>query len=162
MKITTYVTSFLAVLALASFSAAAAPSLELTTTVQQQKTTVDAKGAKHTAIGPVERALPGNEFVYTITYRNTGKQPAGDVVINDPIPEHTVYVGDSAEGKGMTITFSIDGGKTWGKPEELRIKNADGTTTDALPRDYTNIRWVLNGKLAPGAQGTVSFHAILQ
>lgn len=62
----------------------------------------------------------------------------------------------------MTITFSIDGGKTWGKPEELRIKNADGTTTDALPRDYTNIRWVLNGKLAPGAQGTVSFHAILQ
>lgn len=53
MKITTYVTSFLAVLALASFSAAAAPSLELTTTVQQQKTTVDAKGAKHTVIGPI-------------------------------------------------------------------------------------------------------------
>src|SRR5690242_7108546 len=136
-------TGLLACLLLTAAAALAAQSLELTTVAQQVKTTVDAKGVPHTQIVPLERALPGTEVVYTITYHNVGKQPAGDVVVSDPIPAHMNYMAGSAEGKDMEISFSIDGGKTWGKPEELTVKNADGTLSQAQPKDYTNIRWVL-------------------
>ncbi len=163
MKRSTLINGLSLAAALAATSVlAAAPSLDLVTTVQQVKTTTDAKGVQHSQVVPMDKALPGAELVYTITYHNIGKQPAGDVAVNDPIPEHTVYVPGSAEGAGMDITFSIDGGKTWGKPEELKVHNADGTTSDAQAKDYTNIHWVLKGKLAPGASGTVSFHTVLQ
>ncbi len=141
---------------------AAPPSLELTTVVQEVKTTTDASGAQHSQVVPVEKALPGVELVYTITYHNTGKQPAGDVVVTDPIPEHMTYVPGSAEGDGMDISFSTDGGKTWGQPADLKIKNADGTFSDAQAKDYTTIRWVLKARLAMGGTGTVSYHAVLQ
>src|ERR1051325_9186717 len=141
---------------------AAPPSLDLVTTLQQGKGTTDAKGVQHSQVVPMDKALPGTELVYTIAYHNIGKQDAGDVVVNDPIPQHTVYIPGSAEGKDMDIMFSIDGGKTWGKPEQLKVKNADGTSSDAQAKDYTHIRWTLKGKLAPGATGTVSFHAVLQ
>jgi hypothetical protein len=83
-------------------------------------------------------------------------------VITDPIPQDMMYVANSAAGESADITFSVDGGKTWGKPETLQVKNADGTMRVASPKDYTDIRWILKGKLAPGAKGTVTFHATLQ
>jgi uncharacterized repeat protein (TIGR01451 family) len=153
---------FLCAALAAAAALAAPPSVELTTTVQQVKVTTDAKGVQHSKVVPMDRALPGTELVYTITYHNVGKQPAEDVVVSDPIPEHTLYMPGSAEGADMDISFSIDGGKTWGKPEALKVKNADGTSSDAQPKDYTHIRWVLKGKVAPGASGTVSFHTVLQ
>lgn len=153
---------FLAAALAGTTALAAAPSLELTTVVQQVKVTTDAKGVQHTQVVAMDRALPGTELVYTITYHNVGKQPAGDVVVSDPIPEHTVYIPGSAEGAGMEISYSVDGGKTWGQPAALKVKNADGTLRDAEAKDYTHIRWVLKNKLAAGASGTVSFHAVLQ
>ena len=149
--------------ALLAGTAFAASGLQLVNTVQQVQVTTDADGVQHKTVGPMGRALPGSELVYTTAYHNVGKQAVdAGAAITDPIPDHTVYVPGSAEGAGTDITFSVDGGKTWGAPEALKVKNADGTLSDAQAKDYTTIRWVLKGKLAPGATGTVSFHAVLQ
>ena len=124
--------------------------------------TVAKDGTKHTDIVPADHVLPGTEVIWNINYEIIGTATRDDAVITDPVPQNMEYVAGSAAGDKADIMFSVDGGKTWGTPEKLQVKNADGTLRDALPKDYTNIRWILKGKLAPGAKGTVTFHAILQ
>lgn len=143
--------------------AAAGGSIELKTLAQQQKITVASDGTKHIEIVPAGRVLPGTEVIYTIRYRNVGKKAAGNIVVSDPIPQHMNYVADSATGKGTDISFSVDGGKHWASsPDKLEIDNGNGTTRIATAKDVTNIRWIVKGRLAPGANGSVGFHAVLQ
>ncbi len=134
-------------------------AVEITT-----KTTVDVvqkneKGERVAVKKDVSEAkvVPGDIVTFSMTYSNKGKQPATGVVITDPVPEHMSYVDKSAEGKGTAIDFSVDGGKTYGSPEKLRIKDATGKTRPALAQDYTHVRWVVKGAVAPGGSGTVSF-----
>ena len=136
--------------------------IKLQTLAFQEKVTVAKDGSKHTDIVPANHVLPGTEVIWNINYEIIGKVPVTDAVITDPIPKNMVYVMGSASGDRAGITFSVDGGKTFAAPEDLQVKNADGTLRDALPKDYTTIRWVIKGKLAPGAKGTVMFHATLQ
>lgn len=103
--------------------------------------------------------VPGTTVIFTTTYTNTGKQPAHAVVVTNPVPEHTVYVDQSAEGKNASIAFSVDKGRTYGAPEKLVIRNPDRTTRKATAADYTHIRWTLTAPIAPGGTGSVSFAA---
>lgn len=128
----------------------------------QEKVTVEKDGSKHTDIVPADHVLPGTEVIWNLNYEIIGNDPVTNAVIVDPIPAHMDYVMGSASGDKATVTFSVDGGKTFDAPEKLQVKNADGTLRDALPKDYTTVRWIINGTLAPGAKGTVTFHAILQ
>jgi uncharacterized repeat protein (TIGR01451 family) len=136
--------------------------IKLQTVGFQEKVTVAKDGSKHTDTVPADHVLPGTEVIWDVNYEIIGTVSVAGAVITDPVPQNMVYVAGSAAGDDADITFSVDGGKTWGKPETLQVKNADGTLRDAGPKDYTDIRWILKGKLAPGAKGTVSFHATLQ
>jgi uncharacterized repeat protein (TIGR01451 family) len=136
--------------------------IKLQTLGFQEKVTVDKDGTKHTDVVPVGRVLPGTEVIWNVNYEIIGNQPVTDAVITDPIPQHMDYVDGTAAGDKAEITFSVDGGKTWGKPETLQVKNADGTMHAAAPKDYTDIRWIIKGTLASGAKGTVTFRATLQ
>lgn len=164
MKHSIYARAIIAISMLISTTVFAAEpgSISLKSIAQQIKVTTDEKGVQHTTLVPAGKVLPGTEVVYTLEYVNVGKHPATNVVFTNPVPEHMVYVPDSAEGKGTDITFSIDGGKTWGTPDQLETRDADGTTHTALPKDYNAVRWALKGALPPGAKGSVSFHAVLQ
>ena len=135
--------------------------IKLQTVGLQEKVTVAKDGSKHTDIVPADHVLPGVEVIWNVNYEIIGSDPVTDAVITDPVPANMTYVDGSASGANTEVTFSVDGGKTWGTPDKLQIKNADGTVRDALPKDYTNVRWVVKGTLKPGAKGTVTFHATL-
>ena len=105
------------------------------------------------------KVAPGDVVTFTNRYVNKGKAPATGVVIINPVPEHMTYVDMSAEGKGTTIDFSVDGGKQYAAPQKLQITGKDGKVRPALGIDYTHIRWTVNGPLAPAAGGSVSFRA---
>ena len=138
------------------------PGLKLQTQGFQEKVTVDKDGTKHTDIVPADHVLPGVEVIWNINYEVIGTQPISNAVIIDPVPKNMEYVAGSAAGDKAEITFSVDGGKTFAAPDQLQVKNPDGSTRTALPKDYTTVRWVLKGKLPVGTKGTVTFHAILQ
>lgn len=138
-------------------------SIQLTNAATQAKTVVGKDGVKKTVMVPVGRVTPGTEVTYTITYRNIGDKPVDDVVVNDPVPAHMHYVAGSAEGASTAISYSIDGGKTWADAlDKLKVADADGSTRAATAADCTNIRWVVNDQVKPGAKGDVSFRATLQ
>lgn len=134
-------------------------TLDVQTTVQKETVTVNDDGEQVKTLIPAESVIPGERVVYTITFRNTGDDPADDVVITNPISENLTYVPGSAFGPGMSLQFSIDG-VTFAAAEELTVDEDDGTRP-ARPEEYRHIRWVMQGDLMSGAQGTVRFTAEL-
>jgi uncharacterized repeat protein (TIGR01451 family) len=152
------------VLAPAAVPAQQKSAIQLTSIAEVEITEKNASGA--TEVKRREAALakvvPGNIVIFTTRYVNTGKEPASNVTIMNPVPEHMSYIDKSVEGKGARIDFSVDGGKTYGQPDKLTVKDGQGKVRPALPKDYTHIRWVLSTPLAPGGTGSVSFRAQLK
>lgn len=102
-------------------------------------------------------ALPGDVMMYVISFENIGSDAANGIVINDPIPNNSKYRMGSAVGENTKISFSIDGGKHFGDPEELVVKDKEGKSWTAKPESYTHIRWVYEKSLASGEKSKVSF-----
>ena len=151
------------VLALGLWANAAAAEVKLDHTIQKVVHKAGAGGADETALVAADRAVPGDELVYTITFTNNGTKAAdaGSVVITNPIPAELEYVSGSAFGAGTTIAFSTDGGKTFAEASKLTAV-VDGATVTAPVTAYTTIRWTFAPALAPGASSSVSFHARLK
>lgn len=102
---------------------------------------------------------PGDVVIFSTSYENRGDQPATNVKITNPMPAHMLYVAGSAEGKGTRIELSVDNGKTFAPEGQLKVKDATGKERPATAADYTHIRWTIEGSLAKGAKGGVSFRA---
>jgi uncharacterized repeat protein (TIGR01451 family) len=111
--------------------------------------------------GPVQKAIPGAEIFYTSTFKNIGNKPAGNIIINNPIPANTTLVAGSAFGENTSISFSADGGKTWAAPDLVKVKGADGKERPAGISEFTHVRWTLKNELAPGKQGEVGFRVVV-
>ena len=102
---------------------------------------------------------PGDTVIFTTSYEYQGEKPATNVIINNPLPEHMLYLDNTAEGKGTRIDFSVDQGQTFAAANQLKIKDAEGKEQPASAADYTHIRWTIEGALQNGAKGSVSFKA---
>jgi uncharacterized repeat protein (TIGR01451 family) len=111
---------------------------------------------------PLTKAPPGAEVIYTTTFTNQGAKPAGNVVVTNPVPANTSYVGGSARGENTVITFSVDGGKSYAAPDALTLRTTDGRERPALPSDYTHVRWVYKGDLPPGKTGAAEFRVVVK
>jgi len=134
----------------------------LKTVAEIEQITTDARGEQSTQLVPVEKIVPGNEVIYTVSATNICDQAAEHVVIDNPVPEHMIYVANSAIGPGTEVTFAIDGGFNFGKPEALKVASPDGSERKAEPADYTNIRWVMRNPLKPGDVAFARFRAVLE
>jgi hypothetical protein len=80
--------------------------------------------------------------------------------ITSPIPPDLSYVPDSASGPGADVLYSVDGGRSFGRRDELAIQAPDGTVRGARPDDYTHVRWVLRTSLDAGASGVARFRVV--
>jgi uncharacterized repeat protein (TIGR01451 family) len=138
------------ILAMALFSSLAMAEIKLTTTAETEITQTNAQGEKITKRVPATRVVPGSEVIYTITAKNSGSEPADDVVVTNPIPKQTVYIEGSAAGSGTDITFSVDNGKSFHPPAELTVPGPEGKPHPATAQDYTHVRWRLQFELKPG------------
>jgi uncharacterized repeat protein (TIGR01451 family) len=119
-----------------------------------------ARGTDHGAPLPklqvAERVVPGDVIVYTVEVRNAGQYAAESPIVIQAIPNHMMYLADSAVGPGVDVDFSIDGGRTFDAPENLKIA---GSGLRATPADYTHIRWHLRNRLKPNSIAYVRYRA---
>jgi uncharacterized repeat protein (TIGR01451 family) len=139
-----------------------AGALSLKTVVEKVVETQAADGTTKTELVPAASAVPGDQVVYTVTFKNVSSQAADNIRITNPIPAEMQYVAETASGPGSDVLYSVDGGKTYGRANELYVTDADGTRRQAGPADYTHIRWVLKSPLAAGAQGSARFRATVR
>src|SRR5579859_7736758 len=75
---------------------------------------------------PADRVVPGDRVIYTLEVRNTGATTLDAPVVTHPVPEHMRYVADSAVGPGAEVSYSVDGGHSFGRPEDLKVLGVDG------------------------------------
>lgn len=97
---------------------------------------------------------PGDVIRYTLTATNHGTEPAYKVELVDPIPSGMEYVLDSATGKEMTITYSIDGGRTYQLPPVVyEVRRPDGSVEKrpAPASMYTHVKWLATQSIPPKA-----------
>lgn len=134
--------------------------LEIKTVVQKEEQVTDANGKTTVQLVAVESVVPGEEVIYTVSYTNISDEKTDNIVITNPIPAQLTYVQGSAFGPGTQITFSVDGGKTFGSPETLLV-NDNGLERSATAEDFTNIRWQVTGELNSGDRGFARFRARL-
>lgn len=152
--------STLAALALlaAPLSAWAQPKVAISIKAEKE-VTVTVKGKQVKKKIAAKGFLPGEEIIYTLSYHNSGTEPATDVLITDPIPAGTSYIPGSAS-EADKATYSINNGKSYSKPTLLtyEIKTADGKVQKkvAAPEEYTDIRWTIPS-VPPGGKGSVNF-----
>lgn len=132
-------------------------TVQLRNVAEKEVTDTDATGKTTTRRVPASKAAPGEEVIYTSTFRNIGAKPAGDIVVSNPIPPHTTYVGGSAFGDNAVIAFSTDGGKSWAPADKLKVRTADGKERLAAVTDITHVRWSYRGELPPARESSVGF-----
>ena len=143
--------------------AVAAPQGHLKVTSKMQKVEIINKGGKQTyRFVSASKVLPGEIIQYNTFFENISNEPAGNINIVNPIPKHTVYLPNSAQGKNTQPVFSVDGGKHYGKASTLKVRGSDGKLYPAKPSDYTHIRWHYQGSLAPRAKQAVAFRVRLR
>jgi uncharacterized repeat protein (TIGR01451 family) len=150
---------------LISLSFGAQAELEINSIAEIEERIVQEDGTEKIVRKPAELVLPGATIVYTVTAKNTGSEPADDVVLENAISEHTTYIlgsnGDSIGKHAVNTTFSVNGGESYSAAGELLVQEG-GTKRSALGSDYTHVRWVLNQPIVAGESIQVWFKAKLK
>jgi uncharacterized repeat protein (TIGR01451 family) len=149
------VKALLLLLALLVPGAAFANDVALTNQVFVERVVTEADGTRKTVLAEPEVVTPGERLLFTIHYKNNGTKPAADFVVTNPVPTEVVYAGGEADGS----LLSVDGGKTWGPLDALKVTGPDGSTRPAQAPDVTHIRWAFDQPVAAGAEGKLSFRA---
>lgn len=150
----------LGMLLAAAHSSWAQSPVSLKSTVETERMVKQADGQMLAKRSPVKSAVPGEEVIYTNTFSNVGTKPAADLVLTNPIAADLRL--KKAWGEGAAITYSVDGGKTYNLPEQLKVPGKDGQLRAAKPDDYTHVRWVMQSALATGASTAVGFNAAVR
>lgn len=135
--------------------------ITLQSRVEMEVIQTNEQGEQVKVMVPADRVVPGETVVYTNTYFNTGDKPAGDLVINNPVPENTEYVAGSAFGNAE-IVFSADNGASFAADGKVTVVDNAGQSRIASPGEYTNLRWIIKQELQPGESGEVGFRVRLQ
>lgn len=146
-------------LLLAFVSSPVLAQIEVSTTAEIEVIELNPDGTESVSRKAADRVVPGTEVIYTITAKNAGDAPADEVVVTNPVPAQTRYVEGSAAGANTDVTFSVDGGNTWGRAESLTVADANGEPRAATADDYTHVRWTLKSSLAPAQQQPVWYRA---
>ena len=134
-------------------------SISITTSKEVVETV---NGAKVKKLVPTKQAASGDTLVYSLTYSNKGDEAATDAVIDNPIPKGSSYIAGSATGSGAEITFSVDDGKSFARPEtlmsEVMLMSGTKVRSPASPEDYTHVRWTIR-QVPAGGSGKVGLRS---
>jgi|SRR5450631_1536844 len=112
-----------------------------------------------TKMVPAERVVSGDIVMYTLEVRNTAQNSVPKPIVTYPVPEHMIYAPDSAVGPGSEVTYSVDAGRSFDTPENLKIQEPGGLVRPATSVDYTHIRWQLKNALKGNSVAFLRFRA---
>jgi uncharacterized repeat protein (TIGR01451 family) len=156
-KFTRKMLTALVVLAASPALALAAPdAVSLDSTIKLDKAVTENGQTRHELVAP-EKVLPGDHLVFRTSYRNTSDKPVDHFVFTNPVPSPVALESAGAEN----LDVSIDGGKTWGKLAQLTVARPGAAPRAAQAADVTHVRWTIP-VIAPGATGTLEYHAIVR
>jgi len=152
---------FKTVVLVISLIAMAKANVSISASSYQEKTKVSENGQKVKAWVKADKVVPGTVIRYVNALENSGNKLATKLVVDNPIPDNMVYVGNSASCQTKcSLFYSVDGGKSYKKPEELFVGLGEERHL-AQASEYTHIRWVVDS-LGASSKSMVEFKAQLK
>ena len=118
------------------------------------------RGGSRLSLARVENVKPGEVLDWQIVSSNDGTAEARDYKAVGHIPAGTAFIqGSAAAEGGSTVTYSIDGGKTFSTQPVVEERQADGTVkkVPAPVSMYTEVRYEWADALAAGGKLTASY-----
>ncbi len=107
---------------------------------------------------------PGEIINWTIDSTNEGSGAARDYKAVGRIPVGTSFVAGSAASQGASVTYSIDGGKTFSAQPTIEEKQIDGSTkrVPAPVSSYTQLRYEWSTPLEAGQKVSASYQVLVK
>jgi hypothetical protein len=130
-------------------------------TLAEVETRVIVAGSEVVKLAPADRLVPADQEIYSLEVRNTDTSAVAAPTVTYPIPDHMLYIANSAIGPGADVSYSLDG-RSFDKPENLKVPATDGRLRPATPADYTHIRWQFKHALKANSTAFVRFRALVK
>ena len=127
--------------------AIAAPLIALDSAVYVEKI---APG-KGRMLQPAARLNRGDRVVYVVSWYRMGG--TGAFTVTNPLPRSVWYQGSADSSEEV----SLDGGRNWGKLDQMRIGSRMAT-----PEDVTHVRWHVPAIEAARGTGEITYSAIVR
>ncbi len=134
-------------------AALAADNVSVVSEMFVEKTIAEPGAKPRVVLAKQNSGPPGTRLVFTHSYRNSGKAPAANFAMTNPIPSGVEFTG-SDDPNAMV---SVDGGKSFGALATAKVRAADGSFRAARPEDVTHVRWSLKAPIPVGGSGKFSF-----
>jgi uncharacterized repeat protein (TIGR01451 family) len=118
------------------------------------------RAGQRLSLDKVENVKPGEVLDWQILSSNDGTAEARDYKAVGHIPEGTMFVAGSAAGDGgSSVTYSIDGGKTYSTQPVVEERQPDGSVKKvAAPVSmYTEVRYEWSDSLAAGGKLSAAY-----
>ncbi|WP_111657816.1 DUF11 domain-containing protein [Isoalcanivorax indicus] len=120
-------------------SAQASPAVSIAVMAEKEIVELDDQGREILRRVTAQDAEPGDVIFYTINYQNDGSSSARDIVLDNPVPEGTRLVDDSA----------------WGDQAEIQLP-----TVNAEEDQAQVVRWLIS-EIPAGTDGAVGFSVVV-
>lgn len=117
----------------------ASPAVSIAILAEKEVIEIDARGQEVVRRVIAENAEPGEVIFYTISYQNDGQSSARDIVLDNPVPEGTRLVDDSA----------------WGEQAEIQLPVVEAEAGQAQV-----VRWLIS-EIPAGTDGAVGFSVVV-
>jgi hypothetical protein len=137
-------------IALASSPAWAKPAVALDSAVFVERVKAG-DGAVTRSLEAARQFSRGDRVVTVVTWYKLGG--AGGFTVVNPLPRALAYQRSASANEEV----SIDGGRTWGKLENLRFGNRYAT-----PEDVTHVRWHIPEARALEGSGRIAYSGIVR
>lgn len=143
------------------------PEVKMVLSAEKQLVSTDSEGKQVITWEALEGDVtvrPGDVLRYSVLSENAGDKPAAELTINQPIPNQTTYVLDSARANGAELAYSIDGGKTFSEKPMVEVTQPDGTVKmEPAPAEaYTHVQWDYSESLKPMASVQAVYDVAVQ
>lgn len=137
-------------------SLAQAAPVSVANTVYVEREVAIGNGASTRLLEPARILRRGDRLVYVVSWRAPTAR-AERLTITNPLPRTIAY----EHSAGGDEDVSIDGGRSWGKLDALRVRDG-GVWRYATPQDVTHIRWTVSPQLALAGSGRLTWSGIVR
>ena len=136
----------------------AAGGVAVSSEVFVERTIRAADGTQTRTLARPETVTAGDSLVFVVGFRNEGPRTARGLSLTNPLPAAVAYDG---RGSGDQLV-SVDGGRSWGTLDTLRVPASGGGSRAAIGRDVTHVKWSIDRSLAAGSAGKRIFRGTVR
>ncbi|WP_295631023.1 hypothetical protein [Novosphingobium sp.] len=100
---------------------------------------------------------PGDRLIFVVNWKARAAGASRDFTVTNPMPRSVSYQRSIEADEEV----SIDGGLSWGRLEDLRLRD-EGRIRQATPEDVTHVRWRVPARMAVLGSGQITYRGVVR